>query len=448
MAVADDARAELARRARDVLERNRRGAWTCPSHEFYPHQWLWDSCFVAIGLARYDPQRASEELRALFRGQWVNGMLPHMIFADGTHDAGSRRIWQSKTHPDAPRDVETSCITQPPLASVAAARVAEGLAHAERRVFLEELAPKLVAYHQWLYRERDPRRRGLVTLIHPWECGLDTTPPWMRELRRMAQPWWLRVALRWRLARGARLFRRDTRYLPAGERASDNDGLRMLVLVQRAKRHGFALERMPPGESVLIEDLAFNAFLALANRALAGIAGAIGQPLDPELMDRFRATEAALDELWDETTGRYCSRNAQTDALIKMPTIATFLPLTAKVPSEARAARLIAMLREPSGFWPRYPVPSVPTDAPQFDADRYWKGPTWVNTNWAVIAGLREYGEHDLARELQRRTLDLVERAGFSEYFSPLTGEGYGADDFSWTAALALDLLEGEGPAT
>src|SRR5881396_1651024 len=44
---------ELADRARNVLERNRRGSWTCPSSRLYPHQWLWDSCFIAIGLARY-----------------------------------------------------------------------------------------------------------------------------------------------------------------------------------------------------------------------------------------------------------------------------------------------------------------------------------------------------------------------------------------------------------
>ena len=77
-----------------------------------------------------------------------------------------------------------------------------------------------------------------------------------------------------------------------------------------------------------------------------------------------------------------------------------------------------------------------------FDDDRYWKGPTWINTNWAVIEGLRVSGEPALADELRQRTLTLVEGEGFSEYFSALNGVGFGADDFSWTAALTLDLLE------
>jgi len=39
------------------------------------------------------------------------------------------------------------------------------------------------------------------------------------------------------------------------------------------------------------------------------------------------------------------------------------------------------------------------------------------------------------ARFMATRLIALVENAGFSEYFSPLTGTGYGADDFSQLTA-------------
>ena len=123
----------LVDRCRAVLEQNRRDAWTCPSAELYPHQWLWDSCFTAIGVARYDPARAAGELRALFRGQWANGMLPHMIFAAGSRDLGNLTVWRSRRHADAPRDVDTTCITQPPVVAIAAWRVAQALPADERR---------------------------------------------------------------------------------------------------------------------------------------------------------------------------------------------------------------------------------------------------------------------------------------------------------------------------
>jgi glycogen debranching enzyme len=432
----------LLDRAGEVLRANRRGMWTCPSATLYPHQWLWDSCFTAIGLSRCDPHRAADELRALFRGQWANGMLPHMIFVEGLKDLGSRRIWQSKRHALAPREVATSCITQPPLPAIAAWRVAEALPTSDRAPFLAELFPRLVAYHSWLYAERDLHDRGLVTLIHPWECGLDTTPSWMEQLAAIRLPWWLRTALRLHLARVVRSIRNDTRYLPAAERASDDDGLRMLVLAARAKKHDFDLRRMPPQSSVLIEDLAFNAILSAANHALERIARVLERLLPEELQRHVRRTETALDELWDEPTGQYYSRNAATQELIKIPSIATFLPLYAGQASQTQAAKLIELLGHLNGFWPSYPVPSVPIDAPQFREAGYWQGPSWVNTNWMIIEGLRNYDHGHLAEELRTRTLALVEDAGFSEYFSPLTGAGYGADDFSWTAALTIDLAD------
>jgi Trehalase len=408
--------------------------------KLYPHQWLWDSCFTAIGIARYDAPRAAGEVRSLFRGQWANGMLPHMIFADGAHDVGSQRVWQSQRHPDAPRDVATSCITQPPLAAVAVERVARELPEPERDAFARELFPKLVAHHEWLYRERVLTHSALVTLIHPWECGLDSTPPWMQAMRGWTMPWWLRTAERLHLARVLRSLRYDTRYLPATERASDDDGLRMLALAVHAKHYDFVLRRMPVDRSLLVEDVAFNALLAAANRSLAAIAAHLGTALPDDLQRAITRHRDAMEDLWDDDVGQYCSRHAVTGTRLPQPTIATFLPLWAGTASAERAARLIEHLRNPHEYWPAFPVPSVAVDAPDFQESRYWKGPTWVNMNWAIVEGLERYGEPDLADDLRRRTLALVGRSGFSEYFSPLTGAGHGADEFSWTAALTVDL--------
>src|ERR1700745_2072981 len=64
-AVSESGYEDLVHDAQAVLARNSRGDWPCPSVALYPHQWLWDSCFTAIGIARYDAPRAAGELRAL-----------------------------------------------------------------------------------------------------------------------------------------------------------------------------------------------------------------------------------------------------------------------------------------------------------------------------------------------------------------------------------------------
>ena len=51
---------------------------TLPS--LYPHQWHWDSGFIAIGYAHYNEDRAMQEIRSLFGHQWENGMVPQIAF--------------------------------------------------------------------------------------------------------------------------------------------------------------------------------------------------------------------------------------------------------------------------------------------------------------------------------------------------------------------------------
>ena len=47
------------------------GAPPCPPPALYPHQWSWDSAFIAIGLRHLSPARAQRELESLFGAQWA-----------------------------------------------------------------------------------------------------------------------------------------------------------------------------------------------------------------------------------------------------------------------------------------------------------------------------------------------------------------------------------------
>jgi hypothetical protein len=51
------------------------------------------------------------------------------------------------------------------------------------------------------------------------------------------------------------------------------------------------------------------------------------------------------------------------------------------------------------------------------------------------------HGFHDEAEDLRTTMIRLVHTSGHFEYYHPDTGAGIGAPTFSWTAALALDLL-------
>ncbi|HSW85654.1 MAG TPA: trehalase family glycosidase [Candidatus Saccharimonadales bacterium] len=433
---------DLLGQAKAVLEMNDRGNYTQPAHNLYPHQWLWDSCFIAIGLRHLDINRAQLELQSLLRGQWHNGMLPNIIFRDDPEYRTDRNIWRSWLSPYAPDDVMTTGITQPPMLAEAVVQVGQKLAWPERRQWYRVMYPALVAHHEWLYHDRDPHGEGLILLVHPWETGLDNTPPWMSELHEHLLPFWIRLIEKLRLQWVISLFRRDTKSVPMDERFSAIESVAMFDIQLRLRRKGYNIQKILDHSLFTIEDLAFNSIFIRANTHLKDIAISLREELPEDLLAHMHKTEKSLDELWEPYSGQYYSRDFITHRLLKIPSIATLLPLYAGTIPKEKADQLVKLLENAQIFGPPYPVPSVPTSSFWFHARNYWQGPTWVNMNWLIIDGLTRYGFKEHAAALRESTLEMVSKSGMSEYFNPLNGEAAGINNFSWTAALSIDLLK------
>ncbi len=93
-----------------------------------------------------------------------------------------------------------------------------------------------------------------------------------------------------------------------------------------------------------------------------------------------------------------------------------------------------------------YLCASFPPSHEWFNSEKYWRGPIWINLNWIIIRGLERYGYTELAQRMKKDTLAFIEKYGFYEYFEPskkneTLSKGYGGQNFSWSAALTIDLL-------
>ncbi len=432
----------LLDQAKLVLEANDQGSYTIPAPHLYPHQWLWDSCFIAVGMRHYDIERAKTEILSLLRGQWSNGMVPNMILSSSSRHVRDGSIWRSWINPNSPDQVLTSGITQPPMLAEAVVQIGKKLSLPERRQWYRSVFPAIVRYHEWLYRERDPHNEGLVLQVHPWETGLDNTPPWTSELHQHLLPWWIRAIKGVHMEWFVNMFRRDTKYVPADQRLATIDALAFYSIQRRLRRKSYDIDKILTHSMFAIEDLNFNCIFIRANQNLQDIAKSLRTDLPEELLEHMAKTEAALSELWDPYSGQYYSRNFVTHKLIKEPSIAALMPLYAGCISKERATQLVKMLENKHLFGPSYPVPSVPVNSAWFNPFVYWQGPTWLNTNWLIIDGLKRNGFNDHAQALTETTLELVEKNGCYEYFNPLNGEPAGTPNFSWTAALTIDLLK------
>ena len=436
----DDASQKLLDEATAVLKANDRGSYTVPSGDLYPHQWLWDSCFIAIGLRHMDVERAQAELTSLLRGQWANGMLPHIIFFNGAQDFG-QKLQEGWLNPHAPSGVATSGLTQPPMLAEAVVRVGQKLKLPERRTWYGQMYPHLLAYHQWLYEDRD-LGTGLIGLLHPYESGLDDSPPWISIVHQHAWPWWLKILDATGADRILGLLRRDTRHVKIAERMDNAEVIAYWALLHSLRSKAYDSRAILKKPKLVVEDLAFNCIFIRANQQLAAIAKTIGKSLPQELVDNIRATEDGLEQLWDEASGQYYSYSFGDGGLIHESTIATLLPLYSGCVSKERAEQLVSLMKKRGEFRTNWPVPSVPLSSAFFDPIKYWQGPSWVNTNWLIIDGLKLYGFEKEAAELKENTLRMVAKSGCYEYFSPIDASPAGAANFSWTAALTIDLLK------
>ena len=186
-----------------------------------------------------------------------------------------------------------------------------------------------------------------------------------------------------------------------------------------------------------------NTYLYLQQESLARMARAIGKEEDVELW-RGRAQAIAqrlVDVAWDAESGFFWARRNGSTVNVRTP-FSLFPLITGQMPREI-TDRLVAHLTNEREFWTRYPVPTVAMDDPKYTPGKMWRGPTWVNVNYLLIEGLQRSGYEDLARELRRRTLDLINsRDDIYEYYDPVTGENppTAASMFGWSSAVFIDL--------
>ena len=426
-------------KAKQILDENWMGSSTKPAPALYPHQWNWDSGFIAIGRSHYDTSRATLEIETLFDAQWRNGMVPQIVFNPDTLGRyfPEPDFWQTEQSPNAPPGKLTSGITMPPIHAVAVERIYRNARRPGTVLsFLERIYPKLLALHDYLYRERDPNQEGLVYIRHPWESGIDNSPTWDVPLRRIKVD---RATL-------PPYQRKDLGHgIDPKMRPKDRDYDRYVSLVDLFRRCGYDEARIRESCPFLVQDPLFNSVLCRANESLAEIARLIGESPDQPLSWVKKTRAAIRRKLWQPENEIFDCYDLVAGMPIEVESAAGFLPLFAGAASKEQAKHLYQRLDSASFCALHqgncFTVPNYDTQRDGFDRTNYWRGPVWININWMLAHGLRRYGYTLKADSLQKDLLQLPIRFGFHEYFDSFDGTGYGSDNFGWTAALFIDLV-------
>lgn len=411
-------KSEIKKKAHELLLRNRRQgycprlkrnySYTCPSPQTYPFQWFWDSCFYAVVLSHLDLEQAKRELLTLVSVQEEDGFCPHIIFWENRKlSYAGLNFLQGKQFF---RPLYTVLI-QPPLLAYATLRVVE---KDDGPDFLKEILPRIKKYYLWLLDNRDPDEDRLISIVSPYESGLDYTPAYDPVLG-LKNPGSFSIYLRPRIVEFKNLFLRHN------------------------------LEKIFAAGDFNVEDVLVNTVLAKNLWALSSLCS---KNNEEEESKKFAAlaqgVEAALLSKCLGEDGAFYNLFSQKETMAKVLTFTSLSPLMLKNIKRENIDNLVKNhLLNPEEFWLPYPVPSVAKSEPTFKPGEgpLWRGPTWLNTNWFLVLALLEHGFREIAEEIVEKSCFLIQKNGFREYFNPFTGEGYGAYDFGWST-LVVDMIE------
>ncbi len=418
-----DTKQKFIARAKTIFKANRlRGyskwkktnySFISPAQKEYTFQWLWDTAFHAIVLSNFDTNWAKREIENFLLAQTNDGFLPHIIFWGNSINLPHWAYIESKLS----FRPQTTAITQPPVFPIA---VEEIYNKDPDKEFLLRVLPKLAKHHRWLLENRDPDKDYLLSIISPNESGMDELPVFQ-------------VAMGFKGLNAAKLhyYSRKADFL--------NQYYRFNNQVILAKDY------------FNVEELLFNCVFIESNKSLSRLFLAIGNQPEAEFWQKVaqKAQKSLLDKCWDEEAKIFYSLFSQNERMAKVKTIASLLPIfLSGLPKNKLGPLIKNHLLNPNEFWTNFPVPSVakdekyyyPQDTPMHKIKLLWRGPTWINTNWFIVKGLRKHGYNDIADTIVTKSVEMIKQHGFREYYNPETGEGYRRQNFGWST-LILDLL-------
>lgn len=432
---------QLQQQAINVLSNNWKedGGFSIPCANLYPFQWKWDSGFIAIGFAHFDMPKAEKEIATLLDAQWENGFIPHIVFhtENDSYFPGAN-FHRSDLHPLASKKYKSTGMTQPPVTGFVLEEMYKiSTDKISSLKYIESVVDKVYFNHEYFYENRDPQNEGLVYIYHNWESGTDNSPIWDDIWATMNPP--------------AYTFeRRDTTHVDASERPSKREYDHYLHIIEIAKKHNYSDEKIAELSPFLVQDPLFNAMLIKSNESLITLYKLIGGNTDKIAQLKKwqeKSKKSFNNKLFDEELGAYIHYDLRNEKPLRYLSSSSFSPLFAGIPSQERADKMVKVMLDVFGNENQYLCASFDPRSDRFNPKKYWRGPVWINLNWMLFYGLKDYGYANISERVKKDSIEIIEKNGFYEYFDSRKEmhkegkAGYGGNDFSWSAALLIDML-------
>ena len=408
--------------AQKILIGNRKRGYTLPTNnKLYPAQWNWDSAFIALGYSYFNLNFAFKEIKTLLDGQWKDGMIPHILF----HDTNTN-YYPNHTAWNCGHKIHSSGITQPPvLASILKQIIDKNKITKKQKKEIKKFIIKIKKSHEWFIKYRDPKKTGLVSILHPWESGYDNSSLWDGPMSKV------------KIEKNIQYKRADNKVVNPEHRPLNIDYDRYVTIKNDLKKNKYNPKKIFNTALFNVVDIGFNSIFLKANKDLIILLKEFN--LDSsKIINYVKLTERNILRFFDKKKGAFFSFDLRNKKKISVPSITNYLVLFADINNHKINNVLIKNLKK-HNLKEKYFFSSIKPNHKSFEEKRYWRGPVWVNCNWFIYKGLINK-DKKYSKKIKQSTIRLVEKKGFHEYYSCKNGKPMGANNFSWSAALYLDL--------
>ena len=409
--------------AKKILLGNRKNGYTLPTNnKLYPAQWNWDSAFIALGYSHFNLDFSITEIETLLDGQWDDGMVPHILFHEkDTSYFPNHTTWKCG------KNIPSSGITQPPvLATILKKIIENNQLNDDQNSRILKILIKIKKYHEWFIKFRDPNKTGLVSILHPWESGYDNSPIWDEPMSNIL------------VDKELNYQRRDLEVSNSDERPIKKDYDRYVTIRDQFRDVNYDPNKLYELSIFNVVDVGFNSLFLKANKDLVKLLKKFKLNYD-ELDFFISKSESEIIKLYNYDSDEFVSKDLNTNKDILIPSITNYFILTADLKNDKLNKKIINNLKN-HNLNEKYIFSTIKTDHQTFEEKRYWRGPVWINCNWLIYEGIKNK-DKEYSIKIKNETISLIENKGFHEYYSCNDGSVMGANNFSWSAALYLDLV-------
>ena len=409
--------------AKEILLGNRKNGYTLPTNnKLYPAQWNWDSAFIALGYSHFNLDFSITEIETLLDGQWDDGMVPHILFHEkDTSYFPNHTTWKCG------KNIPSSGITQPPVLAIILKKIIENnQLNDDQNSRILKILKKIKKYHEWFIKFRDPNKTGLVSILHPWESGYDNSPIWDEPMNNIL------------VDKELNYQRRDLEVSNSDERPLKIDYDRYVTIKDQFRDVNYDPNKLYELSIFNVVDVGFNSLFLKANKDLVKLLKKF--KLNYDELDLFISkSESEIIKLYNYDRDEFVSKDLNTNKDISIPSITNYFTLIADLKNDKLNKKIINNLKN-HNLNEKYIFSTIKPDHQTFEEKRYWRGPIWINCNWIIYQGIKNK-DKDYSITIKNETISLIDNKGFHEYYSCNDGSVMGANNFSWSAALYLDLV-------